>query len=136
MSFLDEVVARLEAQGVGSFGTTIFKGSKAIIPTGVGPYLLISETGGLAPSPTQNNTATERPTAQLLSRAATMPAAMTQLKAAYDALGGANGLHNIVLSGTFYLYLRPRQSLTDMGTESGTGRVQIVFNIEAEKQPS
>ena len=46
MPFLDEIKDRLVAQGVGTYGSNIFLGSKAVIPTGDGPYLSIIETGG------------------------------------------------------------------------------------------
>lgn len=135
MSLLDEVAARLVAQGVGTLGVNIFLGSKAIVPTGNGPYLALIETGGSGPAMTQNDTAMERPTAQVSCRASTEPAARTMLKLAYDALGGANGLHGVLLSGVGYLRLVPRQNITDIGLD-GAGRIVLAFNIEVEKQPS
>jgi len=136
MAFLDDLADRLVAQGVGVFGTNIFGSSKAVIPVGIGPYLSLLETGGGPPAGTQNDTATERPSAQLLCRASTFPAARTMLRNAYNALGGANGLHNVTLSGTFYLSITPKQSITDIGLEAGTSRAMVVFNIDVEKQPS
>lgn len=135
MSLLDELGARLVAQGVGVLGTTIFSGSAAILPVGNGPYLVLVETGGSGPARTQNDTATQRPTAQISARASTMAAARTKLKAAYDALGGANGLWNISLSGTMYLSITARQEPTDIGLD-GAGRAMVAFNVDAEKQPS
>jgi hypothetical protein len=134
--FLDEIAARLVSQGVGTINTNIFLTSASKIPTGAGPYLSVVDTGGAGSSGTQNNTATEYATASFTARAATYAAAYAMLKAAYTALGGANGLHNITLSGTFYLSLKARQNPTDLGIEDGTGRAMLVFNIEAEKQPS
>lgn len=136
MPFLDEIVARLVAQGVGVFGTNIFSGKKSAIPAGDGPYLLLIETGGTGSSRTQNNTATERPTAQVSVRASTAPVARAMLKAAYDALGGADGLHNVTLSGTTYLSIVPRQNITDIGLDSVADRAFFAFNIDVEKQPS
>lgn len=141
MPFLDEIAARLVAQGVGTLGTgvglanSIYCTSKAIIPTGVGPYLTIIETGGSGSAKTQNNTATQRPTASLTARAATYTAARAMLVAAYNALGGANGLYNVVLSGVTYLSIVARQEPTDVGMDDST-RPMIVFNIAVEKQPS
>lgn len=133
--FIDEIVARLVGAGVGASGTSIFAGSKATIPSGDGPYLTVTETGGSGSSKTHNNTATEHPTMQIMSRATTYPAARAQCAAAYAALGGANGLYNVTLSGVFYLSIKARQTLTDIGTDA-IGRPQIAFNIEVEKQPS
>lgn len=133
MPFLNEVKARLVAGGIAT--GAIFLGSKAVIPAGDGPYIVLVETGGTGSLRTQNNTAVERPTAQVSCRAATWTAARTMLKTAYDALGGANGLFNVTLSGTQYLRLVARQNITDIGLD-GAGRALLAFNIEAEKQPS
>lgn len=135
MPLLDELITRLVTQSVGTFGTDIFAGSGAVIPTGNGPYLSLTETGGSAPSGTQNDTAVENPTVQIAARAKSSVDARAKLKLAYTALGGANGLHNITLSGTFYLKIKPRQGITDIGKDD-PGRPMCAFNIDAEKQPS
>lgn len=135
MSFLNEIATKLVSSGVGVINTSIFISSKANIPTGAGPYLSIIETGGSGSAKTQNDTATQRPTALLLARGADYPNTRALLKAAYDALGGANGLYNVTLSGTFYLSITIRQELTDIGTDSAA-RAMVSFNIDAEKQPS
>jgi len=57
------------------------------------------------------------------------------LKAAYDALGGAKGLHNVTLSGTFYQNIVPRQSITDIGLDDDA-RIMFTYNIDADKGPS
>jgi len=131
--FLDDIAAKLVADNVGVLGTSIFLSSAALIPNGPGPYMTISETGGVAPTRKQNQSqaATQRPTAQVLVRATNYVAARSMCRAAYTSL---DGIFNTTLSGTFYLSITARQEPTDMGSESGTGRVQIVFNIEAEKQ--
>lgn len=136
MSFIADIITRLEAQSVGTFNTNIFSGARPVIPAGDGPFLSIAETGGTSSMKTQNDTGVQRPTAQLVARARKELIARGMLKAAYDALGGANGLFNITLSGTFYLSIKARQEPTDMGTVDGAGRALFVFNIETEKQPS
>lgn len=135
MSFPSEVIARLAAQGVGTFGTNMFIGSGALLPAGDGPYLVLIDTGGSGASRTQTNTATENPTAQISTRAKSPSVARTMLQAAYTALGGANGLHNVTLSGTYYLSLTSRQNATDIGVDDA-GRAMVAFNIDAEKEPS
>lgn len=134
MPFLDEIAAKLVTASVGTIGSNIFLGSKAIIPVGNGPYLSLVETGGSAPTRIQNVAAahTQRPTAQVSVRAKSYQAARTMLQAAYAAL---DGTFNTTLSGTFYQSITARQEPTDVGLDDA-GRAMIVFNIEVEKQPS
>jgi hypothetical protein len=134
MSFLEEVAGRLVSQSVGTLGSNIFLGSKAVIPPGDGPYLVLIETGGSAPTRVQNKASanTQRPTAQISVRAKTTPVARAMAKAAYDAL---DGVFNTTLSSTFYQSITARQEPTDMGLDA-VARPVIVFNIEAEKNPS
>jgi predicted dinucleotide-utilizing enzyme len=54
---------------------------------------------------------------------------------AYNALGGVDGLHNIVLSGVPYINITARQEPTDIGLDAAQ-RIMFVFNIDAEKKPS
>jgi hypothetical protein len=132
---IDEICDRLVVKGVGAMNLTIFTGSRANIPTGSGPYLSVVSTGGTGSSKTHNNTATQRPTLSLTSRASAPLLAYALARAAYDALGGENGLHNITLSGVFYLRIVARQEPTDIGADS-SGRTMWVFNIDVEKEPS
>ncbi|MCR4301792.1 MAG: minor capsid protein [Sulfuricaulis sp.] len=141
MPFLDEVAAKLVADGVGALGTSIFMSTKAVIPTGAGPYLTLVETGGAGPGGfrgtggrTQNvaGVATQHPGAQVACRASSYPAARAMAKAAYLSL---DGIWNTTLSGTFYLSLTARQEPTDLGLDEA-GRAMVVFNIDAEKEPS
>jgi len=136
LPFLDEIAARLQSQGVGTLNTSIFLSSAAKIPAGTGPYLSIKETGGTRSAKTQNNTGTQKPSAQLLARAQAYPIARAMLKAAYEALGGVNGLYNTTLSGTFYVSITARQEPTDLGGLDDAGRVMVAFNIDVEKYPS
>jgi hypothetical protein len=134
--FIYEIRDRLVAQGVGTYGTNIFIGAKAVIPTGEGPYLSLIDTGGSGSAKTQTDTATERPSLQMVTRAATTAAARSMLIAAYLALGGPNGLYNVTLGGVFYVSITARQSVpTDIGTDA-SGRAMLSMNFDAEKQPS
>jgi len=132
--FLEEIAARLVAQGVGTLSSNIFLGSRAAIPSGDGPYLSLTETGGSAPTHIQNTAVanTQRPTAQIAVRAKKYNIARTMANAAYVAL---DGISNTTLSGTFYLSIRARQEPTDIGLDT-IERVLITFNIEVEKLPS
>src|SRR4051812_40452554 len=101
MSFMIEIVNKLVADGVGIYsppgqaplpGTNIFSTSKAIIPTGAGPYLSLIETGGTGSDITQNGSPIERPSMQFMSRATSPTAGRAMLVAAYISMGGADGL--------------------------------------------
>jgi len=135
MPLLDEIAARLVAQGVGTIGGDILMGSKAVVPTGDGPYLSLTETGGGGSKRTHRGTPVAQPTVQILSRAKMYNVARAKLMLAWNALGGDNGLHNVTLSSTFYQSITPRQQPTDIGLDAAA-RPCIVFNIEAEKAPS
>ena len=132
--FLDEIAARLVAQGVGVIGSTIFLGSKATIPPGNGPYISLTETGGSAPTRIQNKNSanTQRPTAQILVRAMSYLTARTKSKEAYLAL---DGVFNTSLAGVLYHSITARQEPTDIGLDD-VGRPMVVFNIDCEKAPS
>lgn len=139
--FLDEIAAKLVASGIGVLGTNLFLSSKAVIPSGPGPYITLTETGGAAVggfrgegSRIQNKVgvATAHPTAQVSVRASTYPIARAKAKDAFLVL---DGIYNTTLSGVFYLSITARQEPTDVGLDEA-GRVIVVFNIDCEKQPS
>lgn len=141
MPFLDEILAKLIADGVGTPNVTLGATSKTPLPANIGqpggpPYfIVIRETGGTGPVRTQQN-GTQRPSAQLLSRSLSYATARAALQAAYDSLGGVNGLHDVVLSGTRYISITPRQEISDVGIDETNNQVMVVFNIDAEKAPS
>lgn len=133
MAFLTEIAAYLVAQGVGTLGTNLFVSSAAVLPAGV-TTLTLRESGGTSPARNHSSTATQRPSAQLMGRGVDYVTTRALVKAAYDALGGANGLHNVTLSGVSYLSITAMQEPTDIGVDEG--KASVVFNINAEKQPS
>jgi hypothetical protein len=135
MPFLDEIAARIQSQGAGVLGQDLFLSTKADIPGGAGPITTIVESGGTSSRRTQNNTATQRPAAQIVIRASSYPAARARAVLVYNALGGDNGLYNVTLSGTFYQQIVPVQQLFDLGLDE-LSRARVVFNINAEKVPS
>jgi len=133
MSFIDDVAARLVAQGVGTLNVNIFRSSAALIPAGDGPFITIIDTGGSGPSRVHNSVrSTQRPTAQIMTRASKYETAYVKARAAYTAL---DGIFNTTLSGTFYQSITARQEPTDVGKDD-SGRSMISFNIGAEKAPS
>lgn len=133
MLFIDEIAKRLADKGVGVVSSNIFKGSNAVIPTGDGPYLTVTSTGGSAPTRVHNKKAanTKRPTAAVTVRAKSSAVALNMAHAAYDAL---DGTFNELLGSTFYQSITARQEPTDIGHDDA-GRVMFQFNVEVEKQP-
>ena len=134
---LDTVLAvsfALEAQGVGTVGSDIIKGSRGVIPVGDGPYLSLTETGGSSPGRIHNvRTAhPQRPSAQIAVRAKSYRDARTMIDAAYVAL---DGVFNTTLSGVFYQKITAKQEPQDVGLDVKE-RPLLVFNIDVEKQPS
>lgn len=128
---LDELKAYLVAQGVGVFGTSLFLGSKAVIPSEDGPYISLIETGGSGPTRVHNQTTanTQRPTVQVVVRAKSYLVARTKSKQVYQAL---DGLYNTTLSGVLYHSVVARQEPTDIGLDA-IERPMIVFNLDIEK---
>lgn len=134
MPFLDDIAARLVAQGVGVLSSNIFYGSRADIPGGNGPYITLIETGGSGPTRIHNDPGahTQRPTAQVGVRAMSYSVARAKSREAYLAL---DGIYNTILGTTFYQSIVARQEPADIGLDS-LKRVMIVFNVECEKSPS
>ena len=131
--FLDEIAQWLVDKGVGVLGQNIFKSSSAVIPSGNGPYMTISETGGTAPVRVQNGARLlQCPTAQILVVAKVHTESRNMSRNAYSAL---DGVFNTVVTGCFYTKITARQEPTDMGLDS-LNRARVVFNIDAEKVPS
>jgi hypothetical protein len=131
---LDELKAYLVAQGVGVFGTSLFLGSKARIPSengDDGPYISLIETGGSGPTRIQNQSTanTQRPTVQVVVRAKSYLVARTKSKQVYQAL---DGLYNTTLSGVLYHSVVARQEPTDIGLDT-VDRPMVVFNLDIEK---
>jgi len=139
--FLDEIAAKLVTDLGLVLNGDLFLSSAAKIPSGPGPYTTLTETGGAAVGGfrggggrIQNDTGVhvQKPGAQILTRAATYAAARARAKAIFLAL---DGTWNKTLSGVFYQQITARQEPTDLGIDEA-GRVVVVFNIDAMKQPS
>ena len=134
--FVEELVTLLVAGGAGTaLGTDIFAGSKAKLPEGDGPFLTITETGGIENDRTQNEIsppAWQRPSAQIVARAKNYVDARTLARAAYNSL---NGVRNATVSGTLYQMIDAVQEPFDLGLDTKE-RARIAFNVRAKKNPS
>lgn len=109
---IDDIATYLVAEGVGTIGTDIFKGFQPPEPT---ECLVIIPTGGLAPDP--DLVGIKDPTIQILTRAATISAAMALAEAAYDAL---HGLANTTLGSTYVMYCKALQEPTSIGQDDNS----------------
>jgi hypothetical protein len=135
MPFLDEIANRIVTQGAGVLGTNLFLSTKSTIPSGDGPYTSLVEYGGTTSRRTQNHTATQRPSAQIVVRAKTYQSARSQCVLVHNALGGDCGLYNTVINGTFYQMIIANQQIFDLSPDE-LGRARVGFNIDVEKNIS
>lgn len=96
MAFPAEILRRLQAQGVGTMGTTLFASSRSAVPSGSGPLLTLVETIGGPGSRTHNElgVAYREPSAQIVCRAENPGLARNMAHAAQSAL---TGIRNTVL---------------------------------------
>lgn len=134
---LDHVVEILTKAGVGIDNQTIFRTSKAQIPTGVGPYLTVTETGGSGPEGTHNAVglpAYLRPTVSILVRGQSTGATRDMIKKAYAALV-AFGQRSQAVQGVWYRGAVPLQEPFDTGTD-GAGRFTMTVNFAFVKRPN
>lgn len=135
--WLDDLIFKLHADGVGTYGTNIFKGSKAsipVLPNGAATLQLIS-TGGTNPDRTHNSVirpAYLRPTAQLTARADGYSACETMARAAFDSLVS---VRNEFINSTWYQEIEPLQSeFIDLGVDEKKQN-RLVFNVLGNKRP-
>jgi len=86
-TFAAEISKRLVDQGVIA-ATSIFTSSKAQVPTGAGPFIVIIETGGFSPEDTHDRVPPghQKPSAQISARSTSAAVARTTARAAYNAL--------------------------------------------------
>lgn len=133
---LGDMEILLSSGGVGTPGTDLYFGS---LPPDPDTALAVYETPGLPPEHTMGNTAgqaaCERPTIQVVARAATYATARALSQKAFLLL---DGLPKRVIGSTQYYYGKARQSPFLMGRdESGNpGRYLVAFNVDLFKDLS
>jgi len=134
---LDDLVWLIEQAGLGTYGTDLFKGTKAAIPiTGAGPFTTLIATGGASPEGTHNMTdlpAYVHPSAQIVVRAELYDVAEAHVKALYELL---YPIRNRMVNGTWWRQVTYLQSeALDLGRDDN-GRVRLAFNIDVVKRYS
>lgn len=134
--FLQDLIYILEHAGIGlTYGTNVFVGSRAILPTGDGPFVVLIETGGSAPEGTHNLTdvpAYVQPSAQVVCHALDYLIARDKAQEIYEAF---YAIMNQLVNGTFWRSISPKQEPFDLGLDDA-GRARVVFNIECVKRLS
>ncbi len=91
-TFVQELMKRLQDQGVGTIGADILGSSRVSIPS-TGTVVVVTSTGGPGPIYTHNDGAAyRRPTAQVMVYADTFDDADAKAQAAFDALVGVTNL--------------------------------------------
>jgi hypothetical protein len=131
MAFLDDLVTKLEADGVGTRGVNIFTTSGVTVPKKTGATLHIKKTGGTAPEHTQNATlrpAFLLPGAQIVAAADDYDDADTFASSAYYSLGQ---VRNEFINSGWYRRIRCLQEPHDLGVNDREQQ-QSGFNILAE----
>lgn len=134
---LDDLAELLQTAGVGTLGETIFKGR---LPMDA-PHVLVQdavlaliEVPGLPAERVHDGPGAniEQPMIQVLSRG--LPhdymEARTRAETAYLAL---DGLTNVTLSGTVYLWIVAQQPPFVLRHEDSMGRPHVVFTVRCGK---
>lgn len=136
MSVLDDLGLYLEDVGVGIPGETLFLGQVPLDVPGVAvqdALLALIEVPGLPPERvhTRRDAVIEQPVIQVLARGLQHDyvEARTRAQTAWLAL---DGLANVTLNGTHYLWIQALQSPFLLRTDA-MGRAVIIFNIRCAK---
>jgi hypothetical protein len=129
---LDELATYLQAEGIGTLGTSLFKGS---IPLSDAQDALVAliETPGLPPVRSHDMPPAryEQPVLQVATRGQPYGYAAARQKA-QDAWDVLDGVANATLSGTLYLWIEALQSPFWLRTDD-LERPLVVFNIRCAR---
>lgn len=131
MAFLDDLVTKLEADGVGVRAVTIFTTSGVTVPKKTVATLHIKKTAGTSPEQTQNATlrpAFLQPGAQVVAAADDYETAEAFASSAYYSLGQ---VRNEFINSGWYQRIRCLQEPYDMGVND-RDQQQCGFNVLAK----
>ena len=139
-TFVPDIFFLLTQNGYGSYGTTLFKGTKAVIPitpipVGFRAFVSIVRTGGSGDEGTHNLSRTtiayERPSAQLVCRSE-LP---DDAEAVADELYLLLNFVDTFINGCWWRKCSPKGEIYDLGVDTKE-RARFVFNIESVKRLS
>lgn len=117
------------------YGTNLFKGQKARLPAGSGPFVTLYRTGGLGDEGTHNSVdvpAYERPSGQIVSRADDYDVAEAMADALYAFLWQTQ---NVFINGTWWRQLNIKSEPFDLPLDE-KGRARQAFNFDCVKRVS
>lgn len=130
MMLLPEISAYIIANATGFSSTNLFLHQ---YHSGAPDTLVVlRESGGAPPTYDFNGVTFERPSFQVVTRAAAYTTARTNANRIYTLL---SSVENSTLSGTYYNRITPNQSPFDVGEESDE-RALVSCNYLAEKEIS
>ncbi len=140
MTWVDDflvLLAEAQAPIPKTYGTDVFRGTNATIPTGEGPYLSIIEILGAAPDDTHNAAAQRfpayvRPSAQLLFRSTVYDIAREAADATWLFL---QPVRDRFINGTWWRNIGVSPNVTDLPVDK-EGRARVQFTIDITKRLS
>jgi hypothetical protein len=126
--------------GYGTYGATLFKGSKAVlpdtIPLGYRALITVIRTGGQGDEGTHNLSrdviAYERPSAQVIVRADNPANAEAVAAELYETIFN---FYDRLVNGTWWRTCSPKQEPFELPLDE-KGRARYVFNVECVKRTS
>lgn len=135
--FADDVVWIGESNGLGIYGPggTLYKGPKAKLPLGNGPFTKIHLTGGRMPEGTHNSRdkpAYLRPSAQIAVHASLYDDALEHAVKWRDIL---HAIRNQFVNGTWWRETRILSDFVDLPVDEA-GRPRVAFNFDATLRSS
>jgi hypothetical protein len=132
---LSDLIYLIQTANLGTEGIDIFKGAKAVIPTGDGPYISLIVTPGLTPEGTHNLTSVPayvRPSAQVVVRAKQSDVAEARARALWELL---YPVRDRLVNGTWWRSVTLVQEPFDLGLDD-VGRPRWAFNMSVVKRLS
>jgi hypothetical protein len=135
---LNDLITVIEAESAYRYGTTLFKGTKAKIPAGKGPFVVLIRTGGQRDEGTHNLSRTtiayERPSVQVSCIAESGDIAEEGAVEMALLLGK---ILDRTINGTHWQSVRVDQPPFDAGPDSlGRGAATFKFNLGCVKRLS
>lgn len=140
----EDLIWLLEQHGFGNYVSdaevggapgNIFKGSKAIIPAGDGPFISIIETGGPVPEGTHNAGpgAYRKPSHKFIVRATDYDTAAARASELFEFF--VNWPDNQTINGTYWRSIRVSNGAPFDLQPDEVNRPRITFDINSVKRP-